>query len=176
MLWWCRYTQGVCVSTTLEELTAAAVRLGSILSSGALGLSLKPMCANVSLWHECDTLSAVYSSVVHLHASQNYKYLTIPILKGSTLLLGCECNGHAEDCSSENLEEGVLCLDCAHNTEGNHCDMCQTGFYENTSLLFTDPNICIGIWLTLYAKFYRHFIKVKTLCVFLLVCVVKSVC
>lgn len=75
----------------------------------------------------------------------SYSYNNIP-----TFPLVCECNGHANDCTSENPEEGAQCIDCQHNTEGNNCEMCQIGFYENTEVLFTDPNICIGTYVYIH--------------------------
>ena len=54
------------------------------------------------------------------------------------------CSGHALDCTSENLEEGVQCIDCADNTEGNNCEQCRAGYYQDVSALLNDPNICIG--------------------------------
>ncbi|XP_078671519.1 uncharacterized protein LOC144911446 isoform X44 [Branchiostoma floridae x Branchiostoma belcheri] len=35
----------------------------------------------------------------------------------------CECNGHSSTCDSKGQ-----CLDCNHNTEGPHCEVCRPGY------------------------------------------------
>ncbi|XP_072011491.1 basement membrane-specific heparan sulfate proteoglycan core protein isoform X5 [Engystomops pustulosus] len=38
---------------------------------------------------------------------------------------GCNCNGHASSCYSEN----GYCINCQHNTEGPQCNKCKAGFF-----------------------------------------------
>ncbi|XP_056400171.1 basement membrane-specific heparan sulfate proteoglycan core protein isoform X3 [Hyla sarda] len=38
---------------------------------------------------------------------------------------GCNCNGHASSCDSEN----GYCINCQHNTEGPQCNKCKPGFF-----------------------------------------------
>lgn len=37
----------------------------------------------------------------------------------------CQCNGHAQSCDPVT---GV-CIDCQHNTAGDHCELCKAGYY-----------------------------------------------
>uniref|UniRef100_A0A672MXZ0 Laminin, alpha 5 n=1 Tax=Sinocyclocheilus grahami TaxID=75366 RepID=A0A672MXZ0_SINGR len=39
----------------------------------------------------------------------------------------CNCNGHSDEC----LDGSGICLNCRHNTAGNHCEQCQGGFHGN---------------------------------------------
>lgn len=48
----------------------------------------------------------------------------------------CECHGHAIDCHPET---GV-CIDCKHDTTGDHCEKCKDAFYGNA--LQGGPNDC----------------------------------
>lgn len=41
----------------------------------------------------------------------------------------CKCNGHSPYCHSET---GV-CLECQHNTTGDHCELCADGLYGNAT-------------------------------------------
>uniref|UniRef100_A0A8D2J8L5 Laminin subunit alpha-5 n=1 Tax=Varanus komodoensis TaxID=61221 RepID=A0A8D2J8L5_VARKO len=42
----------------------------------------------------------------------------------------CTCNGHSDQC----LPGSGICINCQHNTEGEHCDRCKDGFVGNLSL------------------------------------------
>uniref|UniRef100_A0A8C2ZML6 Laminin subunit alpha-5 n=1 Tax=Cyclopterus lumpus TaxID=8103 RepID=A0A8C2ZML6_CYCLU len=42
----------------------------------------------------------------------------------------CNCNGHSDRC----LDGSGICLNCQHNTAGDHCDSCPGGFLGNNSL------------------------------------------
>ncbi|KAM4563209.1 laminin subunit alpha-5 isoform 2-T2 [Odontesthes bonariensis] len=42
----------------------------------------------------------------------------------------CNCNGHSDQC----LDGSGNCVNCQHNTAGNHCESCKGGFLGNNSL------------------------------------------
>ena len=41
----------------------------------------------------------------------------------------CECNGHATRCDPVT---GV-CIDCTHNTAGDHCELCVAGYFGDAT-------------------------------------------
>ncbi|KAI4905064.1 hypothetical protein NFI96_016048 [Prochilodus magdalenae] len=60
----------------------------------------------------------------------------------------CKCNGHAESCRFDkrvwlrsNQRSGGMCH-CMHNTEGQHCQKCQKGFYRHPRRPSTAPDSC----------------------------------
>ncbi|XP_078409845.1 netrin-4 isoform X1 [Cetorhinus maximus] len=63
----------------------------------------------------------------------------------------CKCNNHANSChfdlsvwlASGNRSGGV-CDNCKHNTEGQHCQRCQSGFYRNLNVPLSAPDTCLA--------------------------------
>ncbi|XP_033887899.2 netrin-4-like isoform X3 [Acipenser ruthenus] len=61
----------------------------------------------------------------------------------------CKCNGHADSCHFEHgvwlasgKHSGGVCDHCQHNTEGQHCQRCKTGFYRDPLRPFSAPDSC----------------------------------
>uniref|UniRef100_A0A671KLI3 Laminin subunit alpha-5-like n=1 Tax=Sinocyclocheilus anshuiensis TaxID=1608454 RepID=A0A671KLI3_9TELE len=42
----------------------------------------------------------------------------------------CNCNGHSDEC----LHGSGICVNCHHNTAGNHCEQCLGGFHGNKTV------------------------------------------
>ncbi|XP_051961295.1 laminin subunit alpha-5-like [Xyrauchen texanus] len=42
----------------------------------------------------------------------------------------CHCNGHSDQC----LDGSGICVNCHHNTAGNHCEKCLGGFHGNSTV------------------------------------------
>ncbi|XP_067856467.1 laminin subunit alpha-5 isoform X2 [Heptranchias perlo] len=49
----------------------------------------------------------------------------------------CNCNGRSDQC----LDGSGICVNCQHNTEGDHCDRCKTGLVENATL--GEASLCV---------------------------------
>ncbi len=83
----------------------------------------------------------------------------------------CICNQHAEDCRFNTTTLTAECINCLDNTAGDHCEMCQSGFFQDEALLLNDRNICQGETYELYREIivvtleYAHGnINIFTLC------------
>ena len=37
-----------------------------------------------------------------------------------------------------------MCINCTDNTAGDHCELCQPGYFQDLALLLNDQNICRG--------------------------------
>lgn len=52
----------------------------------------------------------------------------------------CQCNGHADKCD---VSTGK-CIDCKHDTTGDHCEQCIAGYYgDSTEGTVYDCMICV---------------------------------
>ncbi|NP_001164710.1 netrin 4 precursor [Saccoglossus kowalevskii] len=61
----------------------------------------------------------------------------------------CECNGHADSChfdsklwDSTNYVTGGVCDSCKHHTTGTNCQLCESGYYRDSTKEFTAANAC----------------------------------
>uniref|UniRef100_A0A8D1QRG4 Basement membrane-specific heparan sulfate proteoglycan core protein n=1 Tax=Sus scrofa TaxID=9823 RepID=A0A8D1QRG4_PIG len=50
----------------------------------------------------------------------------------------CSCNNHSDACDPETGK----CLNCSHNTTGDHCDVCAPGYYGKVTGLASDCSPC----------------------------------
>ncbi|XP_067833792.1 laminin subunit alpha-3 isoform X2 [Heptranchias perlo] len=50
----------------------------------------------------------------------------------------CRCHGHSDQC----VDRSGRCTDCKHNTEGDHCERCQPGFFGNAAQGACSPCPC----------------------------------
>uniref|UniRef100_A0A1I8H8U3 Laminin subunit beta-1 n=1 Tax=Macrostomum lignano TaxID=282301 RepID=A0A1I8H8U3_9PLAT len=59
----------------------------------------------------------------------------------------CQCHGHSDRCVFSQAQwdrtggiSGGQCLDCKHNTTGDHCEKCEAGFYRDDRKTLEDPD------------------------------------
>ncbi|CAB1341121.1 unnamed protein product [Coregonus sp. 'balchen'] len=50
----------------------------------------------------------------------------------------CRCNNHSQACDLDTGE----CLSCQHNTAGEHCSVCSSGYYGNVKGSISDCSLC----------------------------------
>ncbi|XP_014209765.1 laminin subunit alpha isoform X2 [Copidosoma floridanum] len=88
----------------------------------------------------------VASSVEQCQCPPNYRGLSCEeCAKGYYRVSGpyggycvkCQCNGHADACD---VNTGV-CIDCKNGTTGEHCELCQEGYYGNATM--GTPSDCL---------------------------------
>ncbi|XP_076827302.1 netrin-G1 isoform X2 [Brachyhypopomus gauderio] len=76
----------------------------------------------------------------------------LPIPKGTANIcvpnnvgpVNCECFGHSNRCSYVEVINAIICVTCKHNTWGQHCHLCKSGYYRNASANLDDENVCIA--------------------------------
>ena len=56
----------------------------------------------------------------------------------------CQCNGHASSCHYDSDKGEGVCDDCADGTTGSQCELCQEGYYRNSTVPVTDQDACLG--------------------------------
>ncbi|KAK7884079.1 hypothetical protein WMY93_027202 [Mugilogobius chulae] len=71
-----------------------------------------------------------HSGIVHIveKCAPGYYRDTIGLFLGKCV--PCNCNGHSDQC----LDGSGICMNCRHNTAGEHCEKCQGGFMGNNTL------------------------------------------
>ncbi|KAL5012460.1 hypothetical protein ScPMuIL_011011 [Solemya velum] len=55
----------------------------------------------------------------------------------------CQCNDHADSCTFSSIYGKGICDNCTHNTTGQECEECITGYYRNTTVELNSPDVCI---------------------------------
>ncbi|KAM4641604.1 netrin-G1 isoform 2-T2 [Discoglossus pictus] len=61
-----------------------------------------------------------------------------------TITADCYCHGHSNRCSYIEVLNTSVCVGCRHNTRGQLCEMCRSGFHRNLSAKLDDENVCIA--------------------------------
>ncbi|XP_012267208.2 laminin subunit alpha [Athalia rosae] len=134
------------IMVVLEDLQALFIRGKYWQPSVAVLLS------NVILDIATDTYtpnSIKASSVEHCHCPPNYQglsceecapgYYRVSSGPHGGYCVPCQCNGHSNTCD---VNTGI-CFNCKHDTSGDHCEFCKTGYYGNaTNGTPIDCHIC----------------------------------
>ena len=88
----------------------------------------------------------------------------------------CECHNHASSCYyNQTLDSfprdrtkggGGVCVNCQHNTAGQHCDSCEDGYYRKTGKNLIDSDVCTPCGCTgpgvRPGKQYCHKVNIET--------------
>ncbi|KAM6924368.1 laminin subunit alpha-5 [Xenentodon cancila] len=108
----------------LHSLSAHSVSLRSAVLEGAENMPTGRHANNV----EICMCPANYVGDSCQKCAPGYYRDTIGLFLGKCV--PCNCNGHSDQC----LDGSGVCVNCLHNTAGNHCERCKGGFLGNNSL------------------------------------------
>nr|XP_057906923.1 laminin subunit alpha-5 isoform X1 [Doryrhamphus excisus] len=108
----------------LHSQSAHSVSLRGAVLEGAEGLPAGRHANNV----EICMCPANYVGDSCQECAPGYYRDTIGLFLGKCL--PCNCNGHSDQC----LDGSGVCVNCQHNTAGEHCETCQGGFLGNNSV------------------------------------------
>ncbi|XP_022099403.1 usherin-like isoform X2 [Acanthaster planci] len=128
----------------IEELTVSA-RCDCSGHAMECDLSVTPyqcVCLHNTMGDHCDSCLPLYNDKPFRHGDQEAAYACKP----------CTCYNHADRCDYNATVDpfpddhsrggGGVCIDCQHNTEGRHCDRCQTGYYREVTAPLDSPDVC----------------------------------
>ena len=111
------------LQSTLLDLTSLQIRvsLGSdvVISSVSLDSTAPGSGSEVGWVEQCNCNYDNYTGLSCEQCADGYTR------SESGLCILCDCNGHSSKCD---MITGV-CIDCKNNTTGDHCEVCQSGYY-----------------------------------------------
>ncbi|XP_037833033.1 laminin subunit alpha-5 isoform X1 [Kryptolebias marmoratus] len=108
----------------LHSQSAHSVSLRGAVLEGAENLPIGRHANNV----EICMCPANYHGDSCQTCAPGYYRDTIGLFLGKCV--SCSCNGHSDQC----LDGSGICMNCLHDTIGNHCERCKSGFHGNNSL------------------------------------------
>uniref|UniRef100_A0A3Q2VJ13 Laminin, alpha 5 n=1 Tax=Haplochromis burtoni TaxID=8153 RepID=A0A3Q2VJ13_HAPBU len=108
----------------LHSQSAQSVSLRGAVLEGAESLPVGRHANNV----EICMCPANYLGDSCQRCAPGYYRDTIGLFLGKCV--PCSCNGHSDQC----LDGSGICVNCRHNTAGDHCETCQGGFLGNNSV------------------------------------------
>ncbi|KAL7292410.1 hypothetical protein TKK_0013999 [Trichogramma kaykai] len=127
------------IMSTLKDLRGIYIR--ATYWQPSLTVSLSHVSIDVTTDEWTDN-AEIASSVEHCQCPPNYKGFSCEeCAKGYYRVKGscvkCQCNGHADECD---VNTGI-CIDCKNGTTGDHCEMCQEGYYGDATI--GTPSDCL---------------------------------
>ncbi|XP_036390362.1 laminin subunit alpha-5 isoform X1 [Megalops cyprinoides] len=108
----------------LHSQSALAVSLRGVVLEGAESSATGQHASNV----EICLCPANYQGDSCQQCAPGYYRDTKGLFLGKCV--PCNCNGHSDQC----LDGSGICVNCQHNTAGDHCEKCRGGFLGNSTV------------------------------------------